>query len=294
MLCYWLHWMHCFFAFRTQSPLPVTRLGTQRFVTSSLQAAEDAFARLANGPRSWSRLRHIAEMALSREHRTVADIGTDHGLLATGLAATGHFRSVIGVDVSESALNEGARRVLAETDLHLSESGKDRFPLEFRLGSGLSPLAVGDCDTVCIAGMGVNTMEQILLELTSDGTPLLDSLQCKALLLQPTNTRPRNLIQLYDSLQKRNWYPRDERVSYLSSRWYWNVAFERSEASFGDRLLPGLTFSLDRSPSEQWALFLRYVDEHCRWLDEDQRRSGLRGREDEWLQHFLPLLADRQ
>jgi 2-polyprenyl-3-methyl-5-hydroxy-6-metoxy-1,4-benzoquinol methylase len=60
---------------------------------------------------------------------TVADIGCDHGLLTYGLAASSWFQKVIGVDVSQPALQMGGWNLIQTL-------GTDQIgttPMEFKL-----------------------------------------------------------------------------------------------------------------------------------------------------------------
>lgn len=84
---------------------------------------------------------------------TVADIGTDHGLLPIFLLENGISPQVILVDINEGPL-EKARENMRR---HIPEETPD-----LRLGSGIEPLACGEADTVIIAGMGGFLMIDIL------------------------------------------------------------------------------------------------------------------------------------
>lgn len=77
----------------------------------------------------------------------VADVGTDHGSLPRALLAAGRVERAIGIDLAPGPL---ARAAAAGGGV------------ETRLGSGLSPLAPGEVDTVCLAGLGGRTIAALL------------------------------------------------------------------------------------------------------------------------------------
>ncbi len=76
---------------------------------------------------------------------TIADIGTDHGLLPVYLLQTGTTKKAIVSDVNPRPL-EKARKT---AQLHGMESAMD-----FRLGDGLQVLEPGEAKVIIIAGMG--------------------------------------------------------------------------------------------------------------------------------------------
>lgn len=80
----------------------------------------------------------------------VADIGTDHGLLAAALLERGRAAHVIATDIASAPLAR-ARRELGP-----------RPGLELRQGDGLAPLAPGEVEAVVIAGMGGRRMRTML------------------------------------------------------------------------------------------------------------------------------------
>jgi tRNA A22 N-methylase len=253
-----------------------------------LSLAENAFNVLARNGRSWQRLKDVVDLALSSDTqiKSVADVGTDHGLVAAALSLSGRFDFVLGVDASERALQDGAL-TLKEEILEYRREKQIQLPLslEFRYGDGLTVVQPGQGDVVCMAGMGGHKMLEIV-SATEPGKDLslLDSIGCKKLVLQPTNCRPRNLIMLYDNLRDLGWQVEDERIEYLSSRWYFSTSFVRSDhhssAHANVELLPGMKLAQSDS------VFQAYVEHHCAWLRKDEEASPLRGREDVWLEAF--------
>ncbi len=274
---------------------------------------ESVSAYLFRQGKTWKRLSHLLEMAAgdedeidgtmltsARTKETIADIGTDHGLLAMGLALTGNYEKVVGVDVSDQALTYGAlamldkirnqTRTLDDEELDLSLD----FPIEFRLGNGLEALEPGEADVICIAGMGVNTMLQILEQKSSsstDANTTLEKIGCKRLVLQATNSRPRNLIRLYDRLQTMGWKVQDERIEKLSNRWYITTRFELSNevGASEDLELPGLRLQSIEKGNSMRETFDDYCLHHERWIQKDAEvaRHPMDRRELRWSEHFF-------
>ena len=247
--------------------------------------AKDCMKLLSRKGKTWDRLGDIVDLAISSSKKEsnpksrIADVGCDHGLLSIALAASGKYEQVIGVDVSEQALENGARKfhrkVLEALARDIDSSDTD-LPVEFRAGDGLSAINDGETDSLAIAGMGVNTMVKIL-----NGQDL-ERVGTSTLFLQPTNTKPSNLIKLYDHLQDGGWTPQQELLKYISRRWYFSISFERDVGANRKSALPG-----DKLGREDDDLmhreFMRYVDHHRQWLERDLRaKGGLSEEESRW------------
>lgn len=112
--------------------------------------------------------------------RTVADIGTDHAYIPVQLAKGNLADRIIATDVNKGPLNAAENNVIAN-----GVEGK----VELRLGSGLLPVKVGECDTIIIAGMGGELISTILEE----GESVAKS--ADTLLLQPMNSQ--DLLRSY-------------------------------------------------------------------------------------------------
>lgn len=84
-----------------------------------------------------------------------ADVGTDHARLPVWLLERGIIASAIATDLREGPLDR-ARKTAARYGL------TDR--MDFRLGDGLGPLEPGEANVVAIAGMGGETIADILAE----------------------------------------------------------------------------------------------------------------------------------
>ncbi|MEA4988631.1 MAG: class I SAM-dependent methyltransferase [Anaerovorax sp.] len=97
------------------------------------------------------RLQTIAEKIHVGE--TVADIGTDHGLLPIFLYENTISPYVILVDINEGPLEKARENINRYTK---------NLIFDIRLGSGLEPLKVREVDVVVIAGMGGLLMCEIL------------------------------------------------------------------------------------------------------------------------------------
>ena len=119
------------------------------------------------------RLRSVAELVPHGAH--FADIGTDHAYLPVWLILHGVIEKAIAADLRRGPL-ERAR----ETAEKYSVSGK----MDFRLCDGLSGLREGETDTIVIAGMGGETIANILAAAPwtkRDGITLI---------LQPMSSQP--------------------------------------------------------------------------------------------------------
>ena len=84
---------------------------------------------------------------------SVADIGTDHGCLPVYLAQSGHARKLIASDISADSLS-AARR--------LSKKHNVSNLIEFIVSPGLDGVEPNSVDTIVIAGMGGETILNIL------------------------------------------------------------------------------------------------------------------------------------
>jgi len=82
---------------------------------------------------------------------TVADIGTDHGLLPAYLENNGLVRRAIGTDSSSGSLSSAART-----------RGRCGCNFDLRLGYGLEPLEPGEADVLVLAGLGGQTIAEVL------------------------------------------------------------------------------------------------------------------------------------
>ena len=109
----------------------------------------------------YGRLLAMADMVEPGE--SIADIGTDHGLLPIFLLENEISPKAVLIDINEGPL----ARAKANFDLYLPElvgglAAVAGSQADFRIGNGLGPLEKGEVDTVIIAGMGGELIEEIL------------------------------------------------------------------------------------------------------------------------------------
>lgn len=126
------------------------------------------------------RLSAIAEFITFGE--SVADIGTDHGLLPIFLYINGISQKIILSDIKEGPL----KKAEGNLKIHAPEMVAD-----IRLGGGLDTLEPGEVDTVVIAGMGGRMISDIL------ASDLQKTKSFKKYILQPRNAQDKLRIWLY-------------------------------------------------------------------------------------------------
>ncbi len=91
--------------------------------------------------------------AMVRRGSKVADIGTDHGLLPIHLIEQGISPMVFATDIGVSPAAVARKNVQA--------AGLENS-ITVRVGDGLAPLSPDDADDIVIAGMGGETIAEIL------------------------------------------------------------------------------------------------------------------------------------
>ena len=92
--------------------------------------------------------------AAVKHGESVADIGTDHGYVPLMLLRDGISDKVVMSDISRGSLLKAVA--------NFSENGIDVSKESFRIGNGLETLLPGETDDVIIAGLGGNTITEIL------------------------------------------------------------------------------------------------------------------------------------
>lgn len=97
------------------------------------------------------RLRMIADLV--PECNTVCDIGTDHGYVAIYLAKKEIAKKVIAADIKQGPLNQ------AEKNIALFSASD---AVETRLSNGFENIGPNEADCAIIAGMGGETIAEIL------------------------------------------------------------------------------------------------------------------------------------
>lgn len=96
---------------------------------------------------------HALAAAVPQGTRVLVDVGTNHGILPIAVLRAGRAQRCIAIDKSAAALVDAERR------LRRSRCA-DR--VELRLGDGLEGVVMDEVDVVCIAGLGPQTMVEIL------------------------------------------------------------------------------------------------------------------------------------
>jgi tRNA (adenine22-N1)-methyltransferase len=155
------------------------------------------------------RLGTIASLVLPGA--SVIDVGTDHGLLAIALAASGRALRVIASDVHEEPL-ANCRRNLAAA----GPAAQGR--VDVRFGSGLTVLRPGEVNTATVAGMGGAKILDVLFgAAAAAGEPPLPSaeeLGIRRAVVQPTS----NVEDVRAALARRGWTITHEALT-CTGRW---------------------------------------------------------------------------
>lgn len=128
------------------------------------------------------RLAAIAEYVFQGE--TVADIGTDHGLLPIFLLQRNISPKVVLTDINKGPLEKAKANLLANAP---------EIDADLRHGGGLEPLEKDEVDTVIIAGMGGLMMTDIL------AADQEKTRSYRKFILQPRNGRDKLRIWLYQN-----------------------------------------------------------------------------------------------
>ena len=168
-----------------------------------------------------------------------ADIGSDHAYLAIALWRSGKVSRMIAADKHEGPC-QAAQRTLAAAGL------AEEIPV--RQGDGLSVLAPGEVEVVCIAGMGGALITSIL----AAAPEVLSGL--RRLILQPMNDAPHLRRWLYEH----GWHLTAETLAEVDGRLYEILAAEPGTAPLPERglLLIGPCLWADKPP-----LLRRHVED---------------------------------
>lgn len=136
---------------------------------------------------------------------SLADVGTDHGLLAVEAIRCGRVQRVVAVDINEQPL-QAARMLVERFAL------QDRIQL--RLSDGLSDVEAAEMEQVVIAGMGGSLIRRILAEAWQRTPEKMTSV--RRFVLQPMNHE----ADLRSWLAERGWPLLDERIVAEKERLY--------------------------------------------------------------------------
>ena len=164
------------------------------------------------------RLREI--VALIPQGKIIADIGTDHALLPVYLIEKGIALKAIASDINRGPF-DAARQAVTAKGL------QDK--IDVRMGDGLSVLSPGEAQAVVIAGMGGNTIREVL------ATSLETVRLFERLILQPMN----DVYDLRCWLVQNGWCLVDEKLVAEGERLYVIIAAEpyTAPACFDEALL---------------------------------------------------------
>ena len=208
------------------------------------------------------RLRLLADMVPAGAH--LADIGTDHGYLPVWLMQQGRIASAIAADIGPEPLAH-ARRTAAEYGT----------ALDLRLCDGLRGIAPHEADTLVMAGMGGETIIQILTD-----SPWPRTSGCTLLL------QPQTKVELLRRWLSENGYAcRDERLVWDKGKLYVVLQMAAGEAFTPEEARLYAGFCLENDP-----LYGDYLDAQLRRLR--RRLEGLhRSREDADCGTLLELIA---
>jgi tRNA A22 N-methylase len=230
------------------------------------------------------------------------------------------FDRVTGTDISSMALENGGyvsyKKLIDAIMTQSSGSGKQEtntqlptLPIEFRVGCGLEPLQRGEADAIVLAGMGHLTMLDVLfgssevqgerIHPNSDDAdlPPVDRIHAQRIFLQPTNSRPQHMIELYDRMhESRMWELKGETIAYVGGRYYINSYFERMSNKIQRELpedaqyrFPGhfmVRDTLDHAADGGGGVYESYVKHHIQWLKDDYQRPKYKMEEEDrrWLE----------
>ena len=140
-----------------------------------------------------------AAAAYVRPGHPAADIGCDHGKLSAWLAGSGRCPRVFACDLRPDPLEKARRRCAPWADR-----------VDCRLGSGLEVLAPGEADDIIIAGMGAETILDIL-----DAAPWVADGRYNLVLVPATK---HSLLRL--GLARRGFALAGETLCQAAGRWY--------------------------------------------------------------------------
>ena len=104
--------------------------------------------------------------------RILADVGTDHAYIPIYAVKNGRCSKSLAADLREGPLGMASANI--------KRYGLEKF-IETRLGNGLEPITLDECDVVVIAGMGGSLIRDIL------SSSVRKAQDARLLLLQPNN-----------------------------------------------------------------------------------------------------------
>jgi len=169
----------------------------------------------------------------------VADIGTDHGYLPVYLAQNGLARFIIASDISAGSLKSALR---SATDYGVADK------ITFIAAPGLQGVSDTEVDTVVVAGLGGETIADILI--SSPWTKNRDA----RLILQPQSKK----IELCAFLLENGYCLLDARLACDNNRFYVVLLVKGGKS---DSMLAPEAELLARLVYRRDPLFLDYLDD---------------------------------
>ena len=181
-----------------------------------------------------ARLRAAAELV--RPGHPAADIGCDHGILTAALLGSGRCPRVIAADLRPMPLSVARRNLTAKGLIEQAD---------LRLGDGLSVLEPGEVRDIVIAGMGTETIIQILEAARWVYDPAV------RLVLVPATKH--SILRRW--LRRSGFALAEERLAHANGRWYTVIAAEYT----GEAEEPSARFCIlgHLEGAEGWQSYLR-------------------------------------
>ncbi|MBQ5755000.1 MAG: SAM-dependent methyltransferase [Oscillospiraceae bacterium] len=202
-----------------------------------------------------ARLRAAAQL-VRRGHRA-ADIGCDHGKLSAALVCSGRCPFVVAADLRPGPLS------VARANMEAAGcAGK----VDLRLGNGLEVVRPGEAEDIIIAGMGAETICEIL-----EAAPWVKDPAVRLILVPATK---HSILRRW--LCRQGFELKEEKLARVGSRWYAVMAAEYTGKPFepeGRFCLLGLAQGL-----EGWQEYLKQqlvkLKKFSRGVEQDPALAG--------------------
>ncbi len=196
----------------------------------------------------------------------LGDIGTDHAYLPIYLYEQGVICRAIGVDVHQGPYRS-ALGAVRERNL--------QSKINIRLGDGLKPIQAGEVDVLTMAGMGGNTM----LEIIQSRPEVIQSVN--RLILQPQGAEGNVRLNLLEA----GWHLLTEELVEEDGRTYTVIVFVREG---------GWTFAQLKDKEHQWYESLFRVKKSSSLTGVTDVNEGERAEASRLFWKFGPLIVERQ
>lgn len=139
--------------------------------------------------------------AMVTDGNVVADVGTDHGYIPIALMTRGRIHKAIAMDLREGPLSRAKE--------HIVQYGL-QDGIDTRLSDGVAALAIGEADTIVIAGMG----GELVIHILTDGAKVCK--HAKELILQPQS----ELAEVRAFLREQGYEILDENIIEEDGKFY--------------------------------------------------------------------------